>query len=123
MNTTPTTPEPYWVISVHTDNGKGTDNGFCGCSVSTGAATLGELLAEAFQCASYYLGLGYRVEIQEAEQLCGSCRGAGQHRRGVRAIRYVKCKHCKGKGILQTVSTRTEIKLSEALTLQHSAKA
>lgn len=116
----PPTPD-YWNMQVHTDGGKGLEHGYCGVMTGFGGETLAEVIAEAFQTASYYIGLGYRVQISDAEEHCGTCAGSGKLRRGVRVIRYVRCKACRGKGILQIVPCQSEVKLSDALTVKHSA--
>lgn len=120
MTTSP--KRTYWQTMIRTDGGRGTEHGYCGCSVGLGEATLAATLAEAFRTGSYYLGLGYRVQIDDCEQHCTDCRGLGKVRRGSRLTpRYVRCPACHGRGVLQTVETQTEIHLSESLTVTHDA--
>ena len=83
-----------------------TDNPGCGYGTSTkpgdrGRETFGDVMAEAFRMATFYLsdrgdGAYDRVDVH-AESCCAACGGTGQDGRS-RPTRPIKCKACKGKG-------------------------
>lgn len=103
----------YYSMSVQTYQ-----DGRPGCSVLTGGDTIGHALAAAFRDGTYYLGLGYKVVVEDFKPFCKHCHGAGNVRKGVRIVRYVKCPECRGKKFDDvcepfelTVSESTEVRM------------
>jgi hypothetical protein len=82
----------------------------CGYGTSTGPdagrQTLGDIMAEAFRMATFYLsdrgdGAYTRVDVR-VEEHCAACSGSGTTGR-TRTLKPIKCKACKGGGARREV--------------------
>jgi hypothetical protein len=77
--------------------------GACGAVWARGD-TLPELIADAFRRATFYLGIGYRVRLEQLTLQCRACHGHGdvalRHKGGVWTRK--PCKVCKGQGAFVT---------------------
>jgi DnaJ-class molecular chaperone len=89
-------PETYWAGWVQVIRPDGTR----GCGVSIQGRTLADCIADGFRNGTYYLAMGYEVELQGMVRFCEGCRGSGWSMRTPR--KSVKCKACRGVGELGT---------------------
>jgi len=83
------------VHTQHNDEGTWKD----GVAASFGSNDLSWSIADGFKTASYYLALGYKVQVSEITAYCNGCGGSGTLRVPLkRSVKFVTCKACKGKG-------------------------
>jgi hypothetical protein len=69
-------------------------------AMSAARSDLSAMMADLFEMAHYYVGLGYRVRAVGISQMCARCGGKGEVRKGVRVVKRVRCPDCRGNGIL-----------------------
>lgn len=72
--------------------------------VMFGADTLPEILAKTFECATYYVAMGYPVTIS-IEQVCSACHGTGETGGSALFKPRKTCKACKGNPVLSKIPT------------------
>lgn len=70
--------------------------------VISGADSIGEAIASGIRSATYYLGIGYQGVMIGLTELCGECRGRGEHS-GSMTKRWKPCKACNATGELSSI--------------------